>query len=430
VASAEAGVAIATPDGYRALEEAGVAPYLAGILPVRARLGGDPQSWRVREVGDGNLNLVFLVDGPAGSVCVKQALPYVRLVGEGWPLGLERATFEHRALVIQHTLAPGRVPEPLHFDERLYLIVMERLAPHLILRRGMIAGHDFPTFAEQIADYLARTLFLTSDLHLEPAGKKALVARFVGNVELCGITEELIFTDPYMVHARNRWTSPQLDEAARAIREDLPLKRAVALLKLKFLTESQALLHGDLHTGSIMVTEADTRVIDPEFAFVGPMGFDVGKLLGNLLMSRLSQPGHEARPGERADYGEWILATVEAVWSGFEQRFLELWETSAKGGAFPAGHFAGPGGARALAAAKRAHMRRLFVDSLGYAGTSMIRRTLGLAHNADMETIADPDRRASCERRTLALARELVVEAELFPDIAAVTDRARVIGRM
>ena len=41
-----------------------------------------PSDWRIREVGDGNLNLVFIVEGPAGGVVVKQALPYVRLVGE------------------------------------------------------------------------------------------------------------------------------------------------------------------------------------------------------------------------------------------------------------------------------------------------------------------------------------------------------------
>ena len=48
----------------------------------------------MREVGDGNLNLVFIVEGPAGGVCVKQALPYVRAAGESWPMPLERAFFE------------------------------------------------------------------------------------------------------------------------------------------------------------------------------------------------------------------------------------------------------------------------------------------------------------------------------------------------
>ena len=59
-------------------------------------------------------------------------------------------------------------------------------------------------------------------------------------------------------------------------------------LKLKFLTSAEALVHGDLHTGSIMVTEEDTRAIDPEFAFFGPMGFDVGALIGNLLIAAIA----------------------------------------------------------------------------------------------------------------------------------------------
>lgn len=422
-------MAIATPEGYRALDEASVPAHLAALPSIRARLGGRPEVWRVREVGDGNLNLVFLVDGPEGSVCVKQALPYVRLVGESWPLGLERARFEWEALLVEHRLAPGRVPEPLHFDPKLYAIVMERLAPHIIMRRGTIAATVYPRFAEQIAAFLAQTLYFTSDLGMRAAERKKLLERFAPNVELCKITEDLIFTDPYMVHERNRWTSPQLDDAARAIREDLPLKRAVALLKLKFLCEPQALIHGDLHTGSIMVTADDTRVIDPEFAFAGPIGFDVGKLLGNLLLAYASQPGHETRPGERADYRAWLLVTLEEVWNGFERRFVELWRTRPEGDAFPIAHFGGPDGARALEASRREYLRRIFVDSLGYAGTSMIRRTLGLAHNADMETIADPDRRAACERRNLLLARELIVEAERFPDIAAVADRARIVLR-
>lgn len=422
-------MAIATPEGYRPLNEGTVGAFLTALPTIRERLGGEPTGWRVREVGDGNLNLVFLVDGPRGAVCVKQALPYVRLVGESWPLGLERARFEWEALRVQHRLAPGLVPEPLHFDEQLYAIVMERLAPHIIMRKGMIAATLYPRFAEQIATFLAHTLYFTSDLGMKAAEKKRLLERFAPNVELCKITEDLIFTDPYMEHERNRWTSPQLDDAARAIREDLPLKRAVAELKLKFLSEAQALVHGDLHTGSIMVTATDTRVIDPEFAFMGPIGFDVGKLLGNLLMSYASQPGHETRPGERAEYQEWILVTVQEVWNGFERGFSNLWRSRPEGDAYPVAHFSGPDGAGALEAARRTYMRRLFVDSLGYAGTSMIRRTLGLAHNADMETIADPDRRAACERRNLALARELIVEAAFFPDIAAVADRARIVAR-
>jgi 5-methylthioribose kinase len=46
------------------------------------------------------------------------------------------------------------------------------------------------------------------------------------------------------------------------------------------VSSAEALIHGDLHTGSVMVTREETRVIDPEFAFYGPMDFDVGAVTG------------------------------------------------------------------------------------------------------------------------------------------------------
>ena len=74
---------------------------LAALPAIRERLGGKASDWRIREVGDGNLNLVFIVEGEAGAVVVKQALPYVRLVGDSWPLPLERSWFEYSALTEQ-----------------------------------------------------------------------------------------------------------------------------------------------------------------------------------------------------------------------------------------------------------------------------------------------------------------------------------------
>ncbi len=417
---------IATPPGYRPLDERGVADYLATLPELAARLGGKPGQWRVGEVGDGNLNLVFIVEGPQGDLCLKQALPYVRAAGESWPLPLDRAFFEHRAAVAAAACAPGLVPAIHHYDPQLYLIAMERLHPHIIMRRGMIDGVIYPKFAGHIVEYLAQTLFRSSDLAVPAGTKKADVAVFCGNVDLCKITEDLIFTDPYMVHARNRWTSPQLDDAARAMRENAPLKRAVSLLKAKFLTEAQALLHGDLHTGSIMVTAGDSRVIDPEFAFYGPMGFDVGKLIGNLLLAYFAQDGHETRPGQRDAYRAWILGLVPEIWNGFSARFVELWDAHGTGDAWPRPLFED---AESLRIAQADYMRRLFTDSLGYAGAAMIRRTLGFAHNIDFERIADKHRRAACERLNLTLARELVLGAAEIGSIEAVTARAVEIRR-
>jgi len=116
----------------------------------------------------------------------------------------------------------------------------------------------------------------------------------------------------------------------------MELHVAISRLKLKFMASPEALLHGDLHTGSIMVTDSQTRVIDPEFAFYGPMGFDVGAVLANLLMAYFASAGHERAPGERAVFEGWVLETVEQVWNEFARKFLDLWRAGAAGDAYPA----------------------------------------------------------------------------------------------
>jgi 5-methylthioribose kinase len=412
-------------NAYRILREADLRDYLAQLPAIAAQLGGAPAAWSIGEVGDGNLNLVFIVRGTDGAIAVKQALPYVRLVGESWPLPLSRSHYEHLALTHQARLVPALVPAVLHHDEPLALIAMEFLAPHIIMRKGLVAGTTYLRFVEDITTFLARTLFFSSDLALPAAQKKEDIAAFAGNHALCKITEDLIFTDPYCVAELNRWTSPWLDATAARFREDLDLHVAVSRLKLKFMSSPEALLHGDLHTGSIMVTAHETRVIDPEFAFYGPMGFDIGAVIANLIMSYLASDGHDGASGERRAFEAWLLETIESVWSEFARKFVELWRSEAAGDAYPAALFAGAEGAARLEAERRAYMAQLFSDTVGFSAAKIIRRILGLAHNIDFELIEDPKRRAVCEARSLQLARAMMVDTASFPTIGAVTAAAR-----
>jgi len=412
-------------DQYRILKDADLRGYLSGLPAVAARLGGQAASWTIDEVGDGNLNLVFIIKGPSGGIAVKQALPYVRLVGESWPLPLSRSHYEYLALTHQARLVPRSVPAVLHNNEALALVAMELLEPHIIMRRGLVVGTTYPRFVEDISRFLARTLFFSSDLAVPAAEKKEDIGAFAGNHALCKITEDLIFTDPYRVAEQNRWTSPWLDATAARFREDLDAHVAISRLKLKFLGSPEALIHGDLHTGSIMVTERDTRVIDPEFAFYGPMGFDVGAVIANLLMAYLASSGHERSAGERSAFEAWVLQTVERVWTEFERKFLELWRSEARGDAYPLTLFEGGGGALRLEAERQAYMARLFADTVGFAAAKTIRRILGLAHNIDFELIADEKRRAICEARSLRLARDMLVNTASYKTIGSVTAAAR-----
>jgi 5-methylthioribose kinase len=251
------------------------------------------------------------------------------------------------------------------------------------------------------------------------------MAVFCDNTELCKITEDLIFTDPYMIHERNRWTKPQLDGIAAEFRSDADLKLAISRLKLKFLSSAEALIHGDLHTGSIMITESDTRVIDPEFAFMGPMGFDTGAVIANFLLSYFSQDGHEERPGARDAYRDWILATTIEIWMLFDKKFRSNWIAHPTGDAYPPDLFQGALGAARLAAERNAYMQTLWKDTVGFAAAKMIRRILGLAHNIDLDWIKDQKLRATCEARALWLARDMMVNPENYPSPADLTEAAR-----
>jgi 5-methylthioribose kinase len=416
-----------TSGGYRILTDHALRDYLGELPKVAARLGGAAASWSISEVGDGNLNLVFIVKGPGGGVAVKQALPYVRLVGESWPLPLSRAHYEHLALTRHAHLAPGLVPAVIHHDPELALTAMELLEPHIIMRKGLVAGTTYPHFVEQVTTFMARTLFFSSNLAVSAAEKKEGIAAFAGNHALCKITEDLIFTDPYRIAEQNRWTQPHLDATAASFREDLDLHVAISRLKLKFMSCPEALIHGDLHTGSIMVTDGDTRVIDPEFAFYGPMGFDVGAVIANLLMAYFASDGHEHAAGERRAFETWVLETVENVWTVFVRKFLDLWRSEAKGDAYPMALFEGAAGAARLESERQVYMDRLFQDTVGFAAAKTIRRILGLAHNIDFELIEDLRRRAICEARSLHLARTMMLDTPSFTSIAAVTRAAQAL---
>jgi 5-methylthioribose kinase len=393
---------------YRALTEAEAVEYvrkIPGLFTEGARLVS-------KEIGDGNLNLVFRIqeEGPSGkSVIIKQALPYARVVGESWPLTLDRARIESEAIRLEDQLCPGSVPKIYHYDQDLALTVMEDLSSYQVLRKGLIERRRYPHFARHIGRFLARTLFLTSDLALDPQEKKRRVAKFI-NPELCKITEDLVFTDPYYDAPTNSF-NPLLRETIQAIWQNDALKLEVAKLKEKFLTQAQALIHGDLHTGSIMVTEEDTRVIDAEFAFYGPMGFDVGAVIANLLLNYAAQEVRIEDAGERERNQQYLLDTIEELWHVFAQEFKALWEKEGKE------HFA------AVPGYVDDYLLRVLQDAAGFAGCKMIRRVIGLAPVADLETIEDDFQRARAERLALAIGQALILERTRVQEISDLISR-------
>lgn len=405
---------------YEALSVDTLPGRLKHVADLAEQVGQDPSDWQVQEVGDGNLNLVFIVTGPNGKVIVKQALPYVRLVGDSWPLPLYRAFFEYHALTRQAARDPQSVPTVYHFDDSQALIVMEYLSPHVILRRKLIAGEKVTGLAEFLGRYCARTAFRGSELSMPSPDKKADVALFAGNVEIPAITEALVFTDPYFDAEMNSHTEG-LEPVIATLRADIDLKVKVQQALQRFVSNTETMVHGDLHSGSIMSTDSDSRVIDPEFAQYGPMGFDIGMLCANFLMAYFSQPAH--RGADLEDYQEWILGVIADTCSIFEAEFRHLWQTERSGILYPLTLFEDQG--QDSTPACDAVLVGLWRDAWAVCGIEMHRRCLSLAHNADFEDIADLSVRAPLEARNLMMGADLIHSAETLADAKAVCALAR-----
>ena len=403
------------PQIYEPLTPESLASRLGGLEALTDCLGGVADQWQVEEIGDGNLNLVFLVRGAKGAAIVKQALPYIRLVGDSWPLPLNRAFFEYHALIRQAERDPGSVPEVLYFDEDQALIVMEFLDQHVILRSMLIAGAHVNDLGTRLGQFIARTAFRGSDLALPIVERKSDTKLFLDNHALCNITESLVFTDPYHDAELNHH-NPAVDAVVAGLRQNIKLKAEAQALLTKFVANSETMLHGDLHTGSVMCTEDSIRVIDPEFATYGPMGFDLGMMLANLVMAYISQPAHRS-PEDLASYQGWILGVIKDLVGAFNAEFSALWHGERRGVLFPHSLFEDQ--QHDASVPLQAKQREIWEDALGFCGIEMHRHTLTLAHNADFEAIEDASIRGELEAQNLKAGARLIIERHSIADVDA-----------
>jgi 5-methylthioribose kinase len=339
------------------------------------------------EIGDGNLNLVFrIVDHHSKkSIIIKQALPYAKVVGESWPLTLQRATIESHALRQFADVAREYVPKVYYSDQQLAVTIMEDLSHLDIVRKGLIKGKNYPLLSQHIGEYVAKTLFYTSDFALDPQEKKKLLKQFI-NPELCKITEDLVFTDPFFDHETNDY-EVELKNDVESLWKDKPLLLEVAKLKEKFLTNSDALIHGDLHTGSIFASDSETKVIDPEFAFFGPLGFDLGQFIANLLLNAFGRTNSKR---------QILFHHIDVTWKTFKETFSFLWkEHSVEVFSKVDGYL-------------DYVLQETFEDAIGFAGCEVIRRTIGLAHVADLDELNPYESRIAAKQNALQFGRELI----------------------
>jgi 5-methylthioribose kinase len=197
-------------------------------------------------------------------------------------------------------------------------------------------------------------------------------------------------------------------------------------LRQKFINKKEALIHGDLHSGSVMVGETDLssiKIIDSEFSFYGPIAYDTGNVLAHLIISFVT---HE----NNSNYQNYLKQEITTFYNLFEVNFVNLWRSndenndSKMGKTFFKGFFKEFPGLNQSISEKiyKSNMKEIFQETLGFTGTEIIRRIIGVAHVKDFDIIEDLEIRSRLEIKALQFGREIITNSFKYQTIEQILD--------
>ncbi|CAF0695978.1 S-methyl-5-thioribose kinase [Candidatus Methylacidithermus pantelleriae] len=367
---------------------------------------------RAESLAEGNVNLIFRVGDPetGSSVILKQALPFAWRY-PAFRMPRSRARIEYEWLQRQKIHSPQWVPRVFDFDRKNYVLAMEDLKDFTVLRKALITGQKPHHLGFQVGQFLARSLFYTTDFFLPSQVKKRLVCRFLNPV-LRKVQEELVFLNPWTEHPTNRWTSALASEV-QSLQKDGTLRAKVLHCLQKYSSCAEALIHNDFHTGSLLVSPTGLlKVVDAEFAFFGPIAHDLGTFFAHLALSYAAQVWWKKRTEEQIAYRKWIEEQLTFTWSAFEEDFLSLWEADGQPG-------------RDLPRYRTLFLRTILRELPIFAAAEIVRRIIGLAHVEDLESIPELESKVSAERMALAIARAWIRESDGIRDAKDLTELMR-----
>ena len=253
------------------VDTAGDAAAEAQVIHALARLGllDGEDTPRFTRLTGGVSSDIWRVDLARGPVCVKRALPKLR-VEQDWFAPVERNAYEAAWMRRAAAVAPEAVPQLLGQDDAAGVLVMAYLDPadHRLWKLDLRAGHADPDVARAVGNRLVR-------IHAATANDPAVAAAFA---------TDRIFHDIRL--------EPYLAASARAHPD-----RADALNALGETTArtKRTLVHGDVSPKNILIGPRGPIFLDAACAWSGDPAFDLAFCLNHLLLKCLWTP--QAAPG-------------------------------------------------------------------------------------------------------------------------------------
>lgn len=207
---------------------------------------------------------IWRIDLKSGPVCVKRALPKLKVAAD-WRVPVERNAFEAAWIEIANGIVPGAAPRILGHDHAAGMFVMEYLPPetHPVWKDELRLGRADPAFAGKVGAGLAR-------IHAGTANDAAVAERFATDAIFRAIRLE-----------------PYLEATARA-HPDLAARLHALVARTAGI--KRALVHGDVSPKNILAGPAGPVFLDAECAWYGDPAFDLAFCLNHLLLKCLWAP--------------------------------------------------------------------------------------------------------------------------------------------
>jgi aminoglycoside phosphotransferase (APT) family kinase protein len=204
---------------------------------------------------------LWRVDLPGRTLCVKRALPTLR-VGDEWHAPVTRNAVEYAWLQFAARHRPGSVPRLLAHDGEAGFFAMEFL-PYPVWKGELLAGRVDPAVGEAVGDVLGM-------LHRVSTREPGVAEEFATDTNFA-----VLRLEPYFRTTARR--HPHLADRLAALSE----RTAATCL---------ALVHGDVSPKNILVGPTGPVFLDAECAWFGDPAFDVAFCLTHLSLKMLVRP--------------------------------------------------------------------------------------------------------------------------------------------
>ena len=345
------------------------------------------------EDGDGYVNHIFRVKSDQAAYVVKQGLPLARV--SRLPMDTCRNKLEYDSMRIRYSIVPEYTPFLEYHDPENNIFVMEDVSYLQISRFAFNKNVMFENFGYMCGDCMARTEFYTSEFYLDREEFRKLMCRFE-NTPMRRIMEDGMFLDMFHEPLEDR-LGEGFTKFAEMFSNDSRYITELYKLRRSYMSHADALIHADFHTSNTFASDDEMKLIDMEFSFMGPFGYDLGYLAGNLI-SQYCAACFKPFPSEdkRIEFKAYLLATIKRMYYTYFLTFTNCWNEDCKV------RYQDQNGLR------RSVMDEVMVNSVGYASMVNWFRSASAIPYPDFDVIED------IEARRNAVTLSLIIDWQIM----------------